>query len=144
MHQHHMSDTARRCHPPTQTLHMHRMLGPVRMKQMQQMTLLLEYLELWCKFAFTIGHACVYVCVIFLEFLSYLKLKKGFERNMCTSSYSNGGFEGAHVHPSLVLGHVLFKQAPVRGYAHHFVDHCRILKLAVCQPNLHNAEILFG
>jgi hypothetical protein len=39
---------------------------------------------------------------------------------------------------------VLFEQAAVGGYANHFIYDGRILKLAVCQPDLHDAEILFG
>ena len=91
---------------------------------------------------------------IFLEFLSDLKFRKPFYDVIASPSYSNGGFEGGHngrhgrafgaCPPSLVLRRVLFKQAPVWGNAHHLVDHGRILKLAVCQPNLYNTEILFG
>ena len=81
---------------------------------------------------------------IFLEFLSDLKFKKRVYDVIASISYSNGGFEGDMCPPSLVLRRVLFKQAPVRDYARHLIDHSRILKLAVCQPNLHNAEVLFG
>ena len=55
-----------------------------------------------------------------------------------------GGLRGDVYPPSSVLRRVLFKQAAMRGYAHHFIDHRRILKLAVCQPDLDNAEVLFG
>ena len=51
---------------------------------------------------------------------------------------------GTVVPRDLVFRCVLFKQAPMRGYASHFVNDGCVLKLAVCQPNLHNAEILFG
>ncbi len=43
-----------------------------------------------------------------------------------------------------VFGCVLFEQTPVRSYAHYFIYYRRVLKFAVCQPNFHNAEILFG
>jgi len=43
-----------------------------------------------------------------------------------------------------VFRRVLFEQAAVRGYADQFVYDGRILELAVCQPNLYNAKILFG
>ena len=81
---------------------------------------------------------------IFLEFLSDLKFRKPFYDVIASPSYSNGRFEGGACPPSLVLWRVLFEQAPVRNYASHLVNYGRILKLAVCQPNFHDAEIFFG
>jgi hypothetical protein len=39
---------------------------------------------------------------------------------------------------------VFFEEAPVRIDANNLVDDGRILKLAIRQPNLDDAEILFG
>jgi len=89
----------------------------------------------------------------FVEFLSDLKFKKRvyhvhpssreFEGGRM-STLLQGGLRGDACPPSLVLGRVLFEQATVRGNAHYLVDDGRVLELAVRQPNLDNAEILFG
>ena len=84
-----MSDAAAACRhpmPPITTLRMHR-IRVKQLKQMQQMTLLLEYLESWYKM-----HPPL--MGIFLEFLSDLKFKKLFYDVIASISYSNGGFEG--------------------------------------------------
>ena len=80
----------------------------------------------------------------FLEFLSNLKIKKLFLRERF-----GGGVAWNYVPPvrgfsDLVFGRVLFEQTTMWCYSHDFIDHCCILKFAIRQPNLHDAEILFG